>query len=95
MLNKGIGETSLSRVFELIEEKVKYLKKLIEGKANSSHSHSSSEVTGLSTVATSGSYNDLKNIPTTINATTLAGYGLRIVTDENDPGKTGYITIIK
>ena len=64
MLNKGIGENSLTRVFELIEEKVNFLKGLIEGKANSSHSHSSSEVTGLSAVATSGNYNDLSNKPT-------------------------------
>lgn len=76
MLNKGIGESSLTRVLELIEEKVIYLKKQIEGKANSSHKHSPSDIEG------------------NINATTLAGYGLRIVTDETDPGKTGHITII-
>lgn len=63
MLNKSIGEASLSRVFELFEEKVNYLKGLIEGKASSGHSHSSSEVTGLATVATSGKYSDLTNKP--------------------------------
>lgn len=30
-----------------------------------------------------------------INATSLSGYGLRVVTDVNDTGKVGYITIIK
>lgn len=34
------------------------------GKANSSHTHAASEVSGLATVATSGSYNDLANKPT-------------------------------
>ena len=37
----------------------------------SSHTHTSTEVTGLSTVATSGSYNDLKNKPTIPSAYTL------------------------
>lgn len=60
-------------------------------------------ISGLATVATSGSYNDLSNkptIPTSLpanggNADTVGGYGLRVVTDVNDTGKAGYITIIK
>ena len=36
----------------------------LDGKAASSHTHAASEVSGLSTVATSGSYNDLSNKPT-------------------------------
>ena len=36
----------------------------LNGKAASSHTHTASEVSGLSTVATSGSYNDLSNKPT-------------------------------
>lgn len=61
---KNIGENALTRIFELIEEKVNYLKGLIDGKAASKHSHSSGDISGLSTVATSGSYNDLSNKPT-------------------------------
>ena len=36
----------------------------LAGKANSTHTHTASQVTGLATVATSGSYNDLTNKPT-------------------------------
>lgn len=46
----------------------------ISGKANASHTHSASDITsGLATVATSGSYNDLSNKPTipTVNNATL------------------------
>ena len=68
MLSKSLGETSLRKVFELIEEKVNYLKGLMDSKASSSHTHSASEVNGLSTVATSGSYNDLSNKPTILSA---------------------------
>lgn len=46
---KNIGEISLTRIFELIEEKIIYLKGLVDG---------------LATVAKSGSYNDLSNKPT-------------------------------
>lgn len=35
----------------------------LAGKANSSHTHTASQVSGLSAVATSGSYNDLSNKP--------------------------------
>ena len=61
---KNIGESSLTRIFELIEDKVNLLKNLIDGKASGSHKHSSSDISGLANVATSGSYNDLSNKPT-------------------------------
>lgn len=41
------------------------------GAAASSHTHTASQVSGLSTVATSGSYNDLTNKPTIPSAYTL------------------------
>lgn len=50
------------------------VKNALDGKANSSHTHSASDITsGLATVATSGSYNDLSNKPTipTVNNATL------------------------
>lgn len=42
----------------------KLVKNALDSKANSTHTHASSEITGLATVATSGSYNDLNNKPT-------------------------------
>src|SRR5574344_753751 len=53
----------------------KVIKTALDGKANSSHTHTKSQITDfptLATVATSGSYNDLSNkpaIPTVNNAT--------------------------
>ena len=52
----------------------KVIKTALDGKANSTHTHSASDITsGLATVATSGSYNDLSNKPTipTVNNATL------------------------
>ena len=43
----------------------------LNGKAASSHTHTASQVSGLATVATSGSYNDLANKPTIPSAYTL------------------------
>lgn len=43
----------------------------LAGKANTSHTHTASQVSGLATVATSGSYNDLSNKPT---IPSLSGY---------------------
>jgi hypothetical protein len=40
--------------------------------ASASHTHAASDVSGLATVATSGSYNDLSNKPTIPAATTSA-----------------------
>ena len=41
------------------------------GKANTNHTHSASQVSGLASVATSGSYNDLSNKPTIPAAVTV------------------------
>ena len=52
----------------------KVITNALGGKASSSHTHSASDITsGLATVATSGSYNDLSNKPTipTVNDATL------------------------
>src|SRR5574344_438958 len=54
----------------------KVIKTALDGKANSSHTHTKSQITDfptLATVATSGSYNDLSNKPTipTVNNATL------------------------
>ena len=49
----------------------KVIKSALDGKANSSHTHGASQITGLSKVATSGSYNDLSNKPTIPSAYTL------------------------
>ena len=50
----------------------KVITNALNGKANTSHTHSASDITsGLATVATSGSYNDLSNKPTiSYNSTT-------------------------
>lgn len=40
------------------------VKALLGNKSNVGHTHSASEVSGLKSVATSGSYNDLSNKPT-------------------------------
>lgn len=40
------------------------IKEKLSGKADKGHTHLASEVSGLKTVATSGSYNDLSNKPT-------------------------------
>lgn len=91
MLNKGVGEISLLQIFGLIEELYNQIKNLINGKVSPSD---------LSKVATSGNYSDLKGKPTALPANggdsaTVCGYGIRVVTDVNDPGKEGFITIIK
>lgn len=52
MLDKGIGENALRRIFELIEEKVNSLKKLINDKANSNHSHSYNSLADKPTMPT-------------------------------------------
>ena len=51
----------------------KVVKGALDGKSDTGHTHTASEVSGLSTVATSGSYNDLSNTPTipTVNNATL------------------------
>lgn len=42
----------------------KVVKGALDGKSDTGHTHTAPEVSGLSTVATSGSYNDLSNTPT-------------------------------
>lgn len=59
----------------------KVINSALSGKANTSHTHTASQVSGLASVATSGSYNDLTNKPTipsayvlpTASTTTLGG----------------------
>ena len=49
----------------------KVINSALAGKANTSHTHTASQVTGLASVATSGSYNDLSNKPAIPSAYTL------------------------
>ena len=61
---KAVSLDNLSRVFRNYNT---WLGSQLSGKANSSHTHTKSEITDfptLATVATSGSYNDLSNKPT-------------------------------
>ena len=68
--NKTVVDSSLSSSStNPVQNKV--IKSALDGKANSSHTHGASQVTGLSKVATSGSYNDLSNKPTIPSAYTL------------------------
>ena len=65
-------DSSLSDTSEnAVQNKV--VKGALDGKSDTGHTHTASEVSGLSTVATSGSYNDLSNTPTipTVNNATL------------------------
>lgn len=56
-------DSSLSDTSEnAVQNKV--VKDALDGKSDTGHTHTASEVSGLSTVATSGSYNDLSNTPT-------------------------------
>lgn len=54
---KYLDENGVSKLWTKI-------KTLLKGKANTNHTHSASQVSGLASVATSGSYNDLSNKPT-------------------------------
>ncbi len=80
------------------------MKTQLGNKSDKGHTHSAGEVSGLSTVATSGSYNDLANKPTipTVpsslpanggNADTVDGYHIRTASS-GDTGQAGYITFI-
>ena len=56
----------------------KLVKSALDGKANSSHTQAASTITGLATVATSGSYNDLSNkptIPAAVTSSIVSGWG--------------------
>ena len=58
---KAVSLDNLSRVFRNYNT---WLGSQLSGKANSSHTHTKSEITDFPTLATSGSYNDLSNKPT-------------------------------
>lgn len=47
-----------------VQEKLNDIDTTVAGKANATHNQSASTITGLATVATSGSYNDLEDQPT-------------------------------
>ena len=77
------------------------VKAQLGNKSDKGHTHTASEVSGLKTVATSGSYNDLSNKPTipTVpsslpanggNADTVDNYHIRTGTS----GAAGYITFV-
>lgn len=82
MLNKSIGESSLTRIFELIEDKVNILKGLIDEKSANDHSHSASSITGLHDCATTG------------NAITIDGKSVVISNTEPTSNNTNVITIV-
>ena len=75
--NKTTVDTALSSTStNPVQNKV--INSALAGKANSSHTHTASQVSGLATVATSGSYNDLSNKPAayslpTASSTTKGG----------------------
>ena len=78
----------------------KVITNALGGKANSSHTHSASDITsGLASVATSGSYNDLSNTPTipTVNNATLTiqqnGVNVQTFTANASTNATANITV--
>src|SRR5574344_1083379 len=80
----------------------KVIKTALDGKANSSHTHTKSQITDfptLATVATSGSYNDLSNKPTipTVNNATLTiqknGSNVQTFTANASSNVTANITV--
>ena len=79
----------------------KVITNALGGKASSSHTHSASDITsGLATVATSGSYNDLSNKPTipTVNDATLTiqqnGTNVQTFTANASTNKTANIQCV-
>src|SRR5574344_115166 len=80
----------------------KVIKTAVDGKANSSHTHTKSQITDfptLATVATSGSYNDISNKPTipTVNNATLTiqknGSNVQTFTANASSNVTANITV--
>ena len=62
----------------------KVITNALNGKANISHTHSASDITsGLATVATSGSYNDLSNKPTIPTKTSDLSNDSGFITEDN------------
>lgn len=99
-----VSETTSKKIMTSAERTK--LSGIATGANNYSHpsTHPASMITGLATVATSGSYNDLSNKPTipTVpsslpanggNADTVDGYHIRTAS-EGDTGLAGYITFI-
>ena len=80
-INKLDGLTATTIELNYIDGVTSNIQTQLNGKAASSHTHTSSQVSGLATVATSGSYNDLTNKPSipaaytlpTASASTLGG----------------------
>ena len=73
----------------------KLAKDSLDGKANSSHTHTKSQITDfptLSTVATSGSYNDLSNKPSIPSATSDLTNDSGFITSSSLPTKTSDLT---
>lgn len=73
----------------------KLVKDSLDGKANSSHTHTKNQITDfptLSTVATSGSYNDLSNKPSIPSATSDLTNDSGFITSSSLPTKTSDLT---
>lgn len=70
------------------------IKTAINGKADATHKHSASDVTGLAKVATSGSYADLSNKPTSMTPTAhnQASNTINAMTGYSKPSSTGAIS---
>lgn len=66
----------------------------LSGKANSNHTHSADQVSGLASVAKSGSYNDLTNKPTIPSIPSIAAFSSQgnYVTDVTASGHTIQVT---
>lgn len=76
----------------------KLVKTALDGKANSSHTQAASTITGLATVATSGSYDDLSNKPTIPTKTSQLNNDSGFITSApvtSVAGKTGAVTLSK
>lgn len=74
----------------------KLVKSALDGKADSSHTQAASTITGLATVATSGSYSDLSNKPTIPTETSQLNNDSGFITSApvtSVAGKTGAVTL--
>lgn len=70
-LNKLDGCTATVTELNYVDGVTSNIQTQLNGKAASSHTHTASQVSGLATVATSGSYNDLTNKPSIPAAITV------------------------
>ena len=70
-LNKLDGCTATVTELNYVDGVTSNIQTQLNGKAASSHTHTASQVSGLATVATSGSYNDLTNKPSIPTAITV------------------------